>query len=327
MNSQIALQIFNSMAPVFLIIFVGWFSVHKNIVDKSAKKICSTLVSDFVFPALLFHQTYNSDPATVFNGKWMIAFTLAMCLMWLAGYMVNMMLLKKGMQASAMQAMLSSFPNMGGMGIPFLWLLIGPDSAVPIAVAHVLVAITIIPATLFIMDLGNEKENSNKNANIIKIVGGSIINSLKKPMVAAVILGMCFSFTGASAYLPKFITSSLEIVSHACNFISLFAVGVAIYGTKLTLTKDLGVNLLVKCVLSPALVWGLVVYFSFTGQSAEEMIFLLAMPTSTTAAILAYQWQVEEKEASSIYMASTALSILILPTLLVLMRINIPGVN
>lgn len=326
MNSAVALQIFNSMAPVFILIFLGWMAVHKKLVDKSAKKLCSTLVTDFVFPALLFHQTYKSDPATVFNGKWMLAFTIAMCSMWIVGYLVNMVFLKKDIRASAMQAMLSSFPNMGGMGIPFLWLLLGASSAISVAVAHVLVAITIIPATLFIMDLGSAKNNA-EHSNVYKIIGSSIVNSLKKPMVAAVIIGMGFSLTGASSYLPKFVTSSLDIVASSCNFISLFAVGVAIYGTRLTVNKDLGLNLFVKCILNPALVWCLVLFFSLTGQSAEEMIFLLAMPTSTTAAILAYQWQVQEKEASSIYMASTALSIIILPALLILMQMKIPGVH
>jgi len=51
------------------------------------------------------------------------------------------------------------------------------------------------------------------------------------------------------------------------------------------------------------------------------------MPTATNAAILAYQWRVQEEEASSIYLATTAMSIIILPALLVLMRISIPGIH
>jgi hypothetical protein len=327
MNIKIALQIFNSMAPVFLLIFLGWFAVHKKVVDKSAKTICSTLVADFVFPALLFNETYKAKPSQVFNGSWMLAFGIAMCSMWLIGYLSNKIVLKKNMRQSAMQAMLCSFPNMGGMGIPFLALLIGASSAVSVAVANVIVAITVIPATLFLLELGDEASHAGKNTNAIAIIGHSVIKSLKKPMVSAVLVGLVFSITGASGYLPKFAVSSLDIVAKSCNFISLFAVGVAVYGAKLSLNRGLIMNLFLKCMLNPAIVWAMVVLFGLTGEHAEEMIFLLAMPTATNAAILAYQWKVQEEEASSIYLATTALSIVILPALLILMQTNIPGVH
>lgn len=326
MNYKIALQIFNSMAPVFLLIFLGWLAVHKKIVNKSAKTVCSTLVTDFVFPALLFNETYKAKPSEVFNGAWMLAFGIAMCAMWVIGYLSNKMVLKKGMRESAMQGMLCSFPNMGGMGIPFLALLIGASSAISVAVANVIVAITVIPATLFLLELGNTAEKAGQSSGL-KVLMTSIINSLKKPMVAAVLVGLVFSVTGLSPYLPKFVTSSMDIVAKSCNFISLFAVGVAIYGVKLSFNRSLAVNLFLKCLLNPAIVWSMVMLFGLTGQHAEEMIFLLAMPTATNAAILAYQWQVQEEEASSIYLATTAMSIIILPALLVLMRANIPGVN
>ncbi|WP_028536259.1 AEC family transporter [Paludibacterium yongneupense] len=327
MNFKIALQIFNSMAPVFLLIYLGWLAVHRGIVDKGAKKVCSTLVTDFVFPALLFNETYKAKPSEVFNGTWMLAFSIAMCSMWVIGYLVNKLALKKDIRQSAMQAMLCSFPNMGGMGIPFLALLIGASSAVSVAVANVIVAVTIIPATLFLLELGSSVGNADSNISGVKIFTTAVFKSLKKPMVAAVLVGLIFSISGLSQFLPKFAVSSLDIVAKSCNFISLFAVGVAVYGTRLSMSKGLTLNLLLKCLLNPAIVWTLVMLFGLTGQHAEEMIFLLAMPTATNAAILAYQWNVQEEEASSIYLASTALSIITLPILLVLMQANIPGIH
>ncbi|MDR3426529.1 AEC family transporter [Silvimonas sp.] len=327
MNYKIALQIFNSMAPVFLLIYLGWLAVQKGIVDKSAKKVCSTLVSDFVFPALLFENTYKAKPSEVFDLTWMLAFCLAMCSMWVVAYLINKVVLRKDIRQSAMQAMLSSFPNMGGMGIPFLALLIGASSAISVAVGNVIVAVTVIPATLFLLELGSALAGeTDKSVSGWQIFTHAVIKSLKKPMVMAVILGLVCSTTGISAYLPKFVISSLEITAKSCNFVSLFAVGVAIHGTKLAFSKGLSVNLALKCLLNPAIVWALVMMFGLTGQHAEEMIFLLAMPTATTATILAYQWSVQEEEASSLYMASTALSIITLPILLILMRSYIPGV-
>ncbi|MBV8679338.1 MAG: AEC family transporter [Aquitalea sp.] len=327
MNYKIALQIFNSMAPVFLLIYLGWIAVHKNIVDKSAKKVCATLVADFVFPALLFNETYKAKPSEVFDGTWIMAFSIAMCSMWVIGYLVNKTILRKDMRQSAMQALLCSFPNMGGMGIPFLALLIGASSAISVAVANVIVAVTIIPASLFLLELGETAGRADKTVNGFKIFSSAVVKSLKKPMVAAVLVGLFCSITGLSAFLPKFVTNSTDIVAKSCNFVSLFAVGVAVYGTRLSLSKGLALNMVLKCLLNPVIVWSLVLVFGLSGEHAEEMIFLLAMPTATNAAILAYQWNVQEEEASSIYLTSTALSIISLPLLLVLMQTYIPGVR
>lgn len=326
MRLDIALQIFNSMAPVFLLIFIGWLAVHRKIVGKEAKKVCSTMVSDFVFPALLFNETYKAKPSEVFNGTWIVAFSLAMCSMWVLGYVLNKAVLRKDIRESAMSAMLCSFPNMGGMGIPFLALLIGASSAISVAVANVIVAISIIPATLFLLELGTVAMSNESRGKGLQILASAIIKALKKPIVYSVILGLLVSLSGLSAHLPKFIVSTLDIAAKSCNFVSLFAVGVAIYGTKVALTKKLTLNLLLKCIINPGIVWTLVMVFGLTGPRAEEMIFLLAMPTATTATILAYQWNVQEQEASSLYMATTALSIIVLPALLVLMKLYIPGV-
>ena len=323
---NIILHILNSMAPVFILIFVGWLAAEKKIVDKGAKKVCSTLVSTFVFPALLFNETYKAKPAEIFNGTWMLAFFISIALMWAIGYCSNKYILKKDMRQSAMQAMLCSFPNMGGMGLPFLALLIGASSALSIAVANVIVACSVIPVTIFLIELGSE-DLADKNKSIFKFIGHAILKSLKKPMVAAVLLGLVFSLTGLSHYVPQFAISSLNIVANSCNFVSLFAVGVAVNGTKLAMSKGLSLNLVIKLLLNPIIAWVAVVVFGLTGVHAEEMIFLLSMPTATTATILAYQWNVEENEASSIYMVSTALSIITLPVLLMLMQTFIPGVH
>lgn len=327
MNQQVLLQIFNSMAPVFLLIFVGWTAVHKNIVDKNAKKTCSTLVSNFVFPALLFNETYKENPATLFDASWILAFMLAMCSMWGIAYLVNKFVLKKDMRQCAMQAMLSSFPNMAGMGIPFLTLLIGTSSALSVAIANVIVAITIIPATLFLLELGQSVITAHsRETRLLNIIGHAGINALKKPMVAAIVLGLLCSCSGVYLWIPKFAISSLDIAAKATNFVSLFAVGVALHGTRLSMSTSLSLNLALKCLLNPIIVWCAVALFGLTGRHAEEMIFLLAMPTATTATILAYQLNVQEKEASSIYLASTLLSIITLPLLLALMKATIPGV-
>lgn len=316
-------QVISSCLPVFLLIFLGWLSVHLHYVDKSAKAVCSTLVSHYVFPALLFVHTATTSPAQVFNGRWMLAFAISMVLLWAISFATNMFGLKCDLKQSTMQAMLCSFPNMGGMGVPFLILLLGPASTISVAIANFVVALTLIPGTIFLLELSDSLATGAKVD--YRMVLRALGHSLMKPMFIGVALGVMASLTHATQWLPAFVFNTSKIMSDACNFISLFAVGVALHGVAIRLNAGLWLNLGLKSLLAPLISWIIVFMLGLQGASAQELIFLLAMPTATNATILAYQWHVQEMEASSLYLLSTALSVVILPVLMLLMQAFIPG--
>lgn len=318
-------QVVNSILPVFIIIFIGWFSVKKRIVGESAKEVCATLVSGYVFPALLFTQTAKAQPEQLFNGTWAMAFFVGMFSLWLMSFLLNFFMLRHDVKQSGMLAMLCSFPNMGGMGIPFLTLLIGASSVLAVAVANVIVALSVIPLTIFLLELGDALRTGNRAG--LGAAVRAVKKALAKPLFLGVVAGMLVSSFHLTSVLPAFIFHTVDIVSGACNFVSLFAVGVAIYGVKIHLDKTFCLNVFLKCMIAPMVAWSVALLFHITGVQAEEMIFLLAMPTATTATILAYQWRTEEKAASSLYMTSTAMSVITLPLLLILMKIYIPGVG
>lgn len=325
MHSQIQAiwQVISSCLPVFLLIFLGWLSVHRRYVGKEAKSLCSTLVSNYVFPALLFIHTATTSPAEVFDGRWMLAFAISMALLWAVSFATNMLGLKHTLKQSTMQAMLCSFPNMGGMGVPFLILLLGPGSTISVAIANFVVALSLIPGTIFLLELSDSLATGRRVD--YRMVLRALRNALIKPMFIGVMLGVLVSMTHATQWLPAFVFNTGKIMSDACNFISLFAVGVAIYGVKLRISRALLLNLGLKSLIAPLISWFVVFALGIQGVSAQELIFLLAMPTATNATILAYQWHVQEDEASGLYMLSTALSVIVLPTLMLLMQAYIPG--
>lgn len=325
MHSQIQAiwQVISSCLPVFLLIFLGWLSVQQHYVGKEAKTICSTLVSHYVFPALLFIHTATTSPADVFNGRWMLAFVISIALLWAISFASNKVGLRRTLKQSSMQAMLCSFPNMGGMGVPFLILLLGPASTISVAIANFVVALSLIPGTIFLLELSDSLATGRRVD--YQMVLRALRNSLTKPMFIGVLLGVLTSLTHATHWLPAFVFNTGKIMSDACNFISLFAVGVAIHGVKIHIDRALLINLGLKSLIAPLISWGVVFALGIQGVSAQELIFLLAMPTATNATILAYQWRVQEAEASGLYMLSTALSVVVLPTLMLLMQAYIPG--
>ncbi|OCG14994.1 hypothetical protein A9G09_04940 [Gilliamella sp. wkB292] len=214
---------------------------------------------------------------------------------------------------------------MGGMGVPFLTLMLGASSTISVAIANFVVALSLIPMTIFLLELCHTKVSGGKVTG--NMIFSAVKNSLMKPMFLAVILGLIVSVTNGLTWMPHFVFNTFDIMSNACNFISLIAVGVGIYGVQLNLSKLLVVNVLLKSFVTPVVALIAVHLFGLKGIEAEELVFLLAMPTASTAVILAYDWEVEQEHASSIFFASTILSIFILPTLLLIMEFTIPGVH
>lgn len=318
-------QVVSSCLPVFLLIFLGWFCVQQKIFTKDSKKLLSGLVSNFVFPALLFVHTAHAKPSEIFNGIWMIAFFCTMSFLWVICFLTNKYLLGKDLKSTTMNSMLCCFPNMGGMGVPFLTLMLGASSTISVAIANFVVALSLIPMTIFLLELCHTKVSGGKVTG--NMIFSAVKNSLMKPMFLAVILGLIVSITNGLTWMPHFVFNTFDIMSNACNFISLIAVGVGIYGVQLNLSKLLVVNVLLKSFVTPVVALIAVHLFGLKGIEAEELVFLLAMPTASTAVILAYDWEVEQEHASSIFFASTILSIFILPTLLLIMEFTIPGVH
>ncbi|OCG25880.1 hypothetical protein A9G29_02430 [Gilliamella sp. Fer2-1] len=317
-------QVVSSCLPVFLLIFLGWLCVQQGIFTKDAKKLLSGLVSNFVFPALLFVHTSHAKPSQIFNGIWMFAFFCTMSFLWIICFLTNKYILHKDLKSTAMNTMLCCFPNMGGMGVPFLTLMLGAASTISVAIANFVVALSLIPMTIFLLELCDTKMSGGKVTG--DMIFSAVKNSLMKPMFLAVILGLIVSVTDGTKWLPHFVFNTFDIMSNACNFISLIAVGVGIHGVKLTLSKPLMINVILKSFITPVVALISVYLFGITGMEAEELVFLLAMPTASTAVILAYNWNVEQEQASSIFFVSTVLSIFILPTLLLIMDFTIPGV-
>ncbi|OCG61734.1 AEC family transporter, partial [Gilliamella sp. Fer4-1] len=279
-------QVVSSCLPVFLLIFLGWLCVQQGIFTKDAKKLLSGLVSNFVFPALLFVHTSHAKPSQIFNGIWMFAFFCTMSFLWIICFLTNKYILHKDLKSTAMNTMLCCFPNMGGMGVPFLTLMLGAASTISVAIANFVVALSLIPMTIFLLELCDTKMSGGKVTG--DMIFSAVKNSLMKPMFLAVILGLIVSVTDGTKWLPHFVFNTFDIMSNACNFISLIAVGVGIHGVKLTLSKPLMINVILKSFITPVVALISVYLFGITGMEAEELVFLLAMPTASTAVILAY---------------------------------------
>ena len=308
-------QIINSILPIFIIIFFGWLTRRLNIVGNDAHKTCAKLVTVFVFPALLFMQTASAKPNEIFDLRWMGAFFISILIIWIICFAVGRAVFKQAPKDSVMQAMIYTFTDMGGLGIPFLMQIICSTALLSVAKANFVVNITLIPITIFLLELYSKSSISKKQILLI-----AIYRTIKKPMFLAIILGSIISLTNTYSALPISIVNSLDDASKSCVFISLFTVGLALYGIRPQFSKLFIFNLIIKAFISGFIAWGIIMLFGITGIEAKELVYLIAMPTATIATTFALQWKTIPDEAASLYLVTTLLSIITLPMWLYLLR-------
>ncbi|MDC0535937.1 AEC family transporter [Francisellaceae bacterium] len=300
--------IVSAILPVFILIFLGWLTVKIKLVGQDAHKTCASLVTYYVFPALLFVNTASAKPSQILDIKWMGAFLLSISVIWIICFLVGRRCFKESVRDSVMQSMLCTFTDMGGMGIPFLMQIIGSAALISVAKANFVVSLTLIPITIFLLEMHSESTKSKG-----QIILYALFKSFKKPMFLAVVIGAMISFTGVYTSMPSVAINTMKHISNACVFVSLFTVGLALYGIRLRLSLLFIFNLIMKSLISGFIAWGIVLMFGISGDAGKELVYLVALPTATIATIFALQWRALPEEATSLYLSTTVLSLITLP--------------
>ncbi|MBV8046860.1 MAG: AEC family transporter [Paludibacterium sp.] len=303
-------QIFLSLIPVTFVIVLGWLAGYKNIVDKKHSSTLATFVMNFSFPCGLFLLTAGSKPAQLFNGNFVLAFWLGLMGMYAISFAIYKFVLGHQSHESAQGAFVCAFPDMAFMGIPIFTALLGKESVLSVAIGNICTSLIMIPVvTWFMSARGAEKQN----------LGKILMKVLTKPLVFAPVFGILFSLAGFP--VPEMLKRSLTLIGGATSGVSLFALGLIMSSFTIKFSRLVGINILLKNILHPALMMGLILVFGITGTYAKQAFLLTAMPTATMTTMFALKYDTLQAESTSSAILGTILSFLTLTVCMVLVGV------
>lgn len=143
-------------------------------------------------------------------------------------------------------------------------------------------------------------------------IGQSIMALVKNPLILACLLGIALNLSGVG--LPGWSHDTVELLGRAALPLGLVAVGVALRPTAL-LRLDRGVLATnsIKLLLMPALVLGLGWLVGLDAVSRDVALLFAALPTATSAYILARQLGGDAELMAAIITGQTLLAMLTLP--------------
>ncbi|EWG98074.1 hypothetical protein Q427_32530 [Halomonas sp. BC04] len=121
-------------------------------------------------------------------------------------------------------------------------------------------------------------------------LGKSLLALVRNPLILACLVGIALNLTGIG--LPGWSGATVELLGRAALPLGLVAVGVALRPRALVrLDRGVWTSNLVKLALMPALVLLLALVLGLDPVSRDVALLFAALPTATSAYILAANWE------------------------------------
>ncbi|WP_422075889.1 AEC family transporter [Tranquillimonas rosea] len=146
--------------------------------------------------------------------------------------------------------------------------------------------------------------------------GGSLTKVLKEPLVAGTVLGAMFLWQGWRT--PVFLTNTLDLLGQMAIPLMLLTLGVAIARLtpgRLGLASALAAVKMAVCI---AIGWLMGWAFGLPDIAFAVLVIQIATPIAVTSYLLAQKYGADAEAVAGLVVASTLLSVVVLPVLLAL---------
>jgi malonate transporter and related proteins len=301
------MTILASLAPVFLVMALGYWAGHTRDFDDHNVSSLNALVMDFALPAALFTAMAQASRRAMLDQAALALVLLgAMLAAYAVTYVVERAWFGSDRRESALIALTASGPNVGSAGLPIVAALFSKSASISVAVAVAVAAIVLTPLSLLLLESSTAKRD-----NFFSVVKKALL----KPIVVAPVLGLVCSLVGFSP--PPFLESTLTLVGQGASGTALFLTGLVLSTQPVKLSTNVGVTVGIKNVLQPLLTWLLTLPF-LDGVEARVAVMLMAVPSGAFGVLFAIRYGVPSAQIGTMLIVSTVVSILTLTAAILL---------
>jgi len=305
------------MVVTFLLGFVA--ARRRDFGPKDAS-ILNRMVLLYAVPLMLFAGTVSTPRAELSQD---LPLLIALCVAIVGLYGVVLLLsrfaFRQRMSTSALAALTASAP-----AVPFsavLGYLFGGPSAIPIAIASLVINLTVVPVTILLLTLDTAGEDSRGKSRAKdgehpasppapsgSVLAAKLAETVKEPIVWVPVLAFVIVLSGAS--IPQLIVHSLSMLGHASGGVALFASGIVLASGTIKVNWYVLVFVFLKNIVQPALVLGGLRWFGYGNPIVSAAVLTTAIPAMPMVIMLAVQYRVAEAEAASAVFLSVVGSVI-----------------
>jgi predicted permease len=293
-------RVVGPIVPVALIILFGYVAGKRGKLNHSDSMLISRLVLNYIFPPLLLVGMASTPRSQLLDFKFIVATFIGIMGMYVLGLVLGWLRYRE-LKASTLKAFVLGYPDAAFMGIPILAAMFGPGSIYSVLVLNVIASLFMIPMTTMLLTMA---EGSGSG---VRAFTSSVSTAIRRPLMWAPAIGvLCSVF---SIKIPPMLASSFHLIGSATPGVSLLCLGLIMSSVKLKISSEVWMNLGLKLVLHPALMFGAAMLLSIKGLYVQQMILLCALPSATIPAMFANEAGAYRSEAATSILISTALSL------------------
>ncbi|MFI0471842.1 AEC family transporter [Halomonas sp. HMF6819] len=313
---------FMIVVPIFMVILLGYGFGKVKPESGNADKLINDYVLFVALPALLFLAIARAELSELAQWGFIGASLLGIVVVYLlAGFIARAR--GVGLPRSSILSMGACYGTTGYMGVPILISALGPEAALPAAIATILHNIPAIMAVIISWDLFAGRAHAARPsaaASLWKAFKATFTN----PLTVSVLAGLVFVLLGVP--VPEFLATFADFLGSAAGPTALFALGLGLSRLNVQehVTREaLGVvapMLLLKIVLQPLVTWLAGVYlFGMANDNAlwlAAAVVMAAQPIGAGVYVFAKKYDYRQETVSLAIIVSLLVSLVTLPLVL-----------
>jgi len=306
-----AYTIAGALLPIVITLLLGFVGAWRGDFQRQDASILNRLVLTYALPLMLFAGTLGTSRASLSQGvPLLIVSCVALVGMYGVVFVLSRVVFTVSTGTSALAALAASAPAVPFMGPAILGHFFGQTSAIPIAIASLVINLTVVPATILLLSLDpvlESREGTHRDTPggecgvprpaVFSAVAGKLGETVRQPLVWAPVAAFAVVLSGVA--VPPLLLDALSLLGHATGGVSLFAAGVILASSRVNISWQVMLLVSLKNVVQPALVLGGLRWFDCRNPILSEAVLTMAIPAMPIVAMLALQYRVAEAMAAS----------------------------
>jgi malonate transporter and related proteins len=330
------------LIPVLFVLLLGYCAWRAKKFDADQVAGINELALDFALPASLFIGIVGIPRTQLLQDtSFVVAVLVDLLGIYLVALVIGKRLLRLPTTAAALFALGAAFPAAPFFGPAVLGGLFGASSAIAIAATAIIANLVLVPVTVVVLEASSRSQCPNVKALAVAVGTGpisahsntvpdpdsgqvdtkavirnSLVHAAKQPYVWAPVIALVLVLLGI--HVPSLLVSMLKLIGQATSGVSLFVGGLLLAAYSLKLNRTVTLNVVLKSVIQPALLVGLMVLFGSSKVLAREGMVAAALPSAVLAPMLAARYKTYEAEAGSTMLLTTVLMMIVVPVSMLL---------
>ncbi len=304
--------IFGIVAPVFLIIALGYGAAKRGLVDLAGFKGLNTFAFSLASPALLF---LGGTTGAVGGGRAALAFFIGTAAVYAGALLAARFAAGRSLGAAGMLALDATFGNTVMMGIPLVAAAFGAEALAVLLAILALHSMVLLGTATVVAEIG-----LHAHAPWRRVLRATVSGVGRNPIVMAVAAALVWRLLGVPPP-PGFVRRALELLGAAGPPVALFCLGGSLAGLdpRAAWRETLAAGSL-KLFAMPAAVWAACAALGVPRFETAVTVLVAALPTGANAYLLAQRYRIEADRSGATVLVTTAVSVVTLSALLAWLR-------